>query len=559
MDTEEVIVKMGFDTHGVSIGAQKMSDIMGQSSGHVAEHFVHAESQGKAFKKLLHEIADVSPLMGNAFRLAMDPIAGLMMVISSGIKMVINGFEESSKRAEELGEKIAKHQIAIAEARDKGTDAFRKQNQTEAEAEQKRVDAFKSAQERAAYDAKVHQAKMESGGDEEEFLKRKLAIDKAEEARIKKEGSEKQEERLDLFAPTEGQLQGLEKQKVYLKELNAEYEKALKESEALKAGAHATPLSDIAHIAARGLTAPGGFAGALAEGDLERQAKLQEAAEKAEKLKQDRLKVAEYIRQFDEKEDARKARVKELDASQNREPGRALEITKKLSDDEEKIVEARRKKQSDAVKDAIEEAKAVNSHNQVKFLTEKIAIEENAKREAEAAGDRKAAMELETQLRKDNLALASAQKDQALEQAKLDRDIAHTQKRRRETESAPFMPTLQELANSAPWQRDILFDTQKQIDKRTMQMGMAFGQKHAGEAQELERLKDEAKRALFVEGPDSTRFKEDLKKIDSLKKGLATAGLQTSDDRLESIDKHMADLVDKASKEGLIVQPVNGP
>ena len=92
-----------------------------------------------------------------------------------------------------------------------------------------------------------------------------------------------------------------------------------------------------------------------------------------------------------------------------------------------------------------------------------------------------------------------------------------------------------------------------------MSMGMAYGQQHAGEAQDLERLKDEAKRALFVDGPDSARFKEDLKKMDSLKKGLAAAGLQTTDDKLESIDKHLADLKDKASKEGLVVQPVNGP
>ena len=92
-----------------------------------------------------------------------------------------------------------------------------------------------------------------------------------------------------------------------------------------------------------------------------------------------------------------------------------------------------------------------------------------------------------------------------------------------------------------------------------MSMGMAYGQKHAGEAQELIKLKDDAKRALMIEGPESTRFKEDLKKIDSLKKGLAAAGLQTTDDKLESIDKHLADLKDKASKEGLVFQPVNGP
>src|SRR5204863_9499188 len=110
--------------------------------------------------------------------------------------------------------------------------------------------------------------------------------------------------------------------------------------------------------------------------------------------------------------------------------------------------------------------------------------------------------------------------DQSLAQAKLDRDIAESTRHRREATTKEFMPTLDELAKSMPWQRDMMFDAQKQQDQMTMRMGMAFGQRHAEEAQDEVRLKDEMKRALFIEGPESTRFKEDAKKLESLKRGL---------------------------------------
>src|SRR6266550_3125758 len=187
MDTEEVVIKMGFDAHGVSQGAQKISDVMGQTSGHVAEHFVHVESQGKAFKKVLHEISDVSPLMGNAIRLALDPISGIMMSIVSLIKMVQKAFEESDKAMETMAANEAKRQRAKEEALSKGVDAVNKQNQAHEDFEAKRDAAWKKSQDQAARDKKIEIAREESGGDEEEFLKRKRAIDMEEKARIETE------------------------------------------------------------------------------------------------------------------------------------------------------------------------------------------------------------------------------------------------------------------------------------------------------------------------------------------------------------------------------------
>ena len=89
-------------------------------------------------------------------------------------------------------------------------------------------------------------------------------------------------------------------------------------------------------------------------------------------------------------------------------------------------------------------------------------------------------------------------------------------------------------------------------------MSSGFAAQHAGEAQELLRTQEDAKRAFALEGPTSTRFKEDQERIASLKKGLQDAGLLKNDNKLESLDNHMASLVALAEKEGLKIQPVNG-
>ena len=87
---------------------------------------------------------------------------------------------------------------------------------------------------------------------------------------------------------------------------------------------------------------------------------------------------------------------------------------------------------------------------------------------------------------------------------------------------------------------------------------MTYAAGHAKEAQELEMLEADKKRAIMVEGPNSARVREDTARIQSLRTTLEKAGLMKQETKLESIDNHIAALRERATGEGLVVQPVNG-
>lgn len=544
MDTEEILIKLGFRSDALSAEGRKLADELDKLGKKSEAAFISAESKSRTFNKVMNQITAESPLMGAALNAAMSPIVGIMLAIVAGTKMVLKAFEDADKFTERMAEKEAKHQMAVQEAAAKAADAVHKRQEAHEEFEAKADKARKSAREQAEYESKISSARESSGGDEGEFLRKKRIIDLEEKARAeaKLKDAEEKERASERFADSQAQEMAGERLKRSVKDVAAEEEKARKELAILESH---SPIE------------VGGTP--LFAGGIEHQKKIIEAQNKVHALREQREMIESTLREADDRENKRKSEQKEAQADILKAPGDLSRINKELAEDEKKIREQERKEKAEAVKQEIEESQAAHKHDEVAFLKEKIAIEETARAEAEAAKDKKQALEYERQLRKDNISLIEAEKDKAIAQKHLDREIAQTKKHRIESERQPYLPTLQELANSMPWRSDARFDAVKDMDKVKIGAGMAYGQKFAGDAQELERLKDEAKRALFVEGPDSTRFKEDLKKIDSLKKGLATAGLQTSDDRLQSIDDHMRDLVERAAKEGLVVQPVNGP
>jgi hypothetical protein len=125
------------------------------------------------------------------------------------------------------------------------------------------------------------------------------------------------------------------------------------------------------------------------------------------------------------------------------------------------------------------------------------------------------------------------------EEHDLNKDIAKTQReidaiprKREEMKRAPYLPTLEELANSSgPFKQ---------------------------QAQQLQFLEADAKDALIYN--DKKGFKQDVTQIDQLKKSLSDAGVMTPDDRFESMDNnlgdlkdHMAELLEKAKTDGIKV------
>ncbi len=219
--------------------------------------------------------------------------------------------------------------------------------------------------------------------------------------------------------------------------------------------------------------------------------------------------------------------------------------------------EERRERES-ARKDSLEILKAEAGENHLLYAQQKLDVDLLALAEAGAADDREQQLKLEHELRLDVIELRKQEKKHAEDQAKFDKDIAKGERNLKEATLSPYMPTLNELANSMPWQRDLGDESRRESDQWMIGHGMAYAQKEgAASAQNLERLKDDAKRALFVEGPKSERLKKDLDNIKSLKAGLAEAGLQTSDDHIEEMADHLKTMREKAVGEGLKVQSIN--
>ncbi len=562
MDTEEVVIKLNLDGHGVAKGAQTMQEAIGHAGDHVQEHFIHAENQGRAFKKLLHEISDVSPLIGAGFRLLSDPLSGLMYTMTNGLKAVHKAFEEFEKSMEKMAEAEAKRETARQEAKTKTLDILAKQKEAHEEFEKKLETAGKSGEAKSQHQEKLDAAREAAGGETAEYFAAKKTLDLEEKARIESElaAAKGRDQSVERAQSDSARIEAGEKLKARLKEIVKLEEEAQKKA-ILKEEGQGKGTRFLKGLVGNILT-PGGVAIAEQQAAEKQAEEAAEAAKKYNDIKERRIDIEKTLREQDALDRQRSTEQKEAQGALLKGPEEIARLNKEIAADERKMNEKKREEESlkrkEDLAERVAEIQAEAGDNKVLALQETISAKETALEEARAADDKKQALELERELRKDNLALRKAEKEQAREQARFDRDFPIAQRKRREAERSPFMPTLKELSESMPWQRDLMDEAQRRQDAMTMRSGMAYGQKFAGDAQSLERLKDDAKRALFVEGPESSRFKEDIKKMDTLKKGLAAAGLQTSEDRLESMDKNIAEMLDKATREGLVVQPVNG-
>lgn len=97
---EEILIRMGFiDQASPGIeNVKRQAEGMGKETG---KWYQHAAKEGKAFHKVLEEITAQSPLLGNALKLAINPIAGTMVAAASAFAYV-------EKQIEELNQKLDK-------------------------------------------------------------------------------------------------------------------------------------------------------------------------------------------------------------------------------------------------------------------------------------------------------------------------------------------------------------------------------------------------------------------------------------------------------------------
>lgn len=544
MDTEEILIKLGFKTDELSQGAQRIKNEMQQAGEHSELAFVHAESRGRAFKKVLHEISDVSPLMGIGLRLALDPIVGIMIAITQAFKDFEAQNEKITKAVEADAKRRTGKKMEEIEAAEKANAVARKGAEAQEEFERKLGAKSPAERVKESMDEGTRQAKTASESDGE-FARNKVAIDQAGErvAGIEEEFALEQERATAASVNDRQRALDLERLKNGLKALKEAEKEAVEQGFGVgmekESMVNFLTLGVVNNEQANALKKSIGTDRENLLADL-RQKLEEELAGKETALERDKAQLAEQ-----------KQNVTELHQLKQ-------QFHRQTAEDQQKAVEEERKARHEAMEQSIKEAKELHQHNEVAFLKEKISVEQKAKAEAEANKDSAEARKLEKELRLDAIRLRNAEQEQARHQAHFDRDLALERRKRVEAERQPYMPALQELANSMPWTRDVVDEARRRGDALTMRMGTAYGQKFARDAQDLERLKDDARRALFVEGPESTRFKEDVMRIESLKKGLATSGLQSGDDKLDAISRGIDNLVERAAKDGLVVQPVNG-
>lgn len=123
---EEIRAKLSLDT---SVLARAKRDIANFSQeGHSG--FVHAESGARGFHRLLERITEASPIMGNALKLAISPINGMMAIAAGAFTLANQALEKFNESLDRMSAKNAKALLdirAVNEALFKRSEAAQEQ------------------------------------------------------------------------------------------------------------------------------------------------------------------------------------------------------------------------------------------------------------------------------------------------------------------------------------------------------------------------------------------------------------------------------------------------
>lgn len=105
---EELLMRLKVDQSQVGPALQDFKQKMGQAATHGHSSFLKIGSAGRAFKQVLHQISDASPVMGNALRIAISPIVGTMMAATAAFVYFNKKIEEANERLDKMAEMNAK-------------------------------------------------------------------------------------------------------------------------------------------------------------------------------------------------------------------------------------------------------------------------------------------------------------------------------------------------------------------------------------------------------------------------------------------------------------------
>lgn len=119
---EEIRIKLGLDTQELDSGTRNALAKIASFGKESHNHFLHADSAAKGFKKTMHELTEQAPVLGYALRAAISPVGAAFALAAAGIGYATKSLEEFNKK---LDETAAKNARPISTPTDKWSSFFK--------------------------------------------------------------------------------------------------------------------------------------------------------------------------------------------------------------------------------------------------------------------------------------------------------------------------------------------------------------------------------------------------------------------------------------------------
>jgi chromosome segregation ATPase len=609
-------MRLGFALDKFDAQTRELKGKMAETADHIVEHANRPRAATMAFHKALHEVTKISPLVGEALQLALNPVVGIILAGVAALAHLAEKFKEIQTQSKELQKtfqefvdwaaKPIDSMKSIAEAKAKADKAAA----ADARAMAKEQNELNDPIERMLKNLK----RQEELFDDNKDAAAKLAAQQKALAQIQSEITPAQQGVAGFESP-EAQagrkelerLKALGEARIKEKEKDIEAQKKIQEK-------YKDLADEQAKIDEDYTTHSGAFPNinkALAFGDTNREdaanqykAAVEQQAALESAIEETRGSIAKYDEQLnaghaeheeqlsglrklishqEQLRDAihrtqvemQKQRLEEgRQTIQNRTETGLNEIEEKRTRGELNILEAAKASHALRVKQIRDERDL-----EAKSMSERLA---GLEKERGAVGKMVGQMhvfvndegtryrELTDQINSTRGALdklndtplkviSDREVDSARErmeklQKEFDRNRAKLEEEKKRSEMEPFLPTIEALSKIPGWGgRDAWRFQMPQLPHF-----LSPEAEQAGEmARELRSREADLRETNLNEGPKSDRAKEDLARINELKRSLEKSGF-IKEDHTENISRRMDELLERAKGDGLVVKPMMG-
>src|ERR1017187_4483027 len=99
---EELLLKLKVDPSQVGPALKEFENQVGHAAKEGHKWFQHVGSSGRAFHRIMQEMSQQSPILGNALRIALSPIGGTLMAAGAAFAYLNKKIEEGNARLDEM-------------------------------------------------------------------------------------------------------------------------------------------------------------------------------------------------------------------------------------------------------------------------------------------------------------------------------------------------------------------------------------------------------------------------------------------------------------------------